>query len=186
MAVSITRRIFTVTEYERMVEAGILAEDDRVELLEGEILTMSPVGSRHVATVNRLNALLNRLVGAQCIVSVQNPIRLSQHSEPEPDIALLRSRADYYAHQLASPTDILLIIEVADTSLDYDRQVKIPLYAQAGIPEVWIVDLDHDCVIQFADLTGRTYGIVREVGHGQTVTAHSIKDITLPIEQILG
>jgi Uma2 family endonuclease len=132
----------TVQQYRRMAETGVLAPDARVELLEGVIVDMAPIGSRHAAVVKRLNALLTRAVGAQAIVSVQDPLRLGDHDEPQPDLALLRPRADYYAEATPAAADTLLVVEVAQSSVAYDRDVKLPLYAQHGVPEVWLVDLD--------------------------------------------
>ena len=133
MPVQVERRTFNVEEYHRMLDAGIITEDDRVELIEGEILMMSPIGSWHAACVNRLDALLHRLFGESVIISVQNPIRLSDFSEPQPDLAVLRARQDYYAQTHPTSNDILLLIEVADQSLEFDRDVKVPLYAKAAI-----------------------------------------------------
>jgi Uma2 family endonuclease len=133
-------RPFTKNEYHRMIEAGILREDDRVELIEGNIIAMAPIGSRHVACVNRFNRLLNQALGDRAQVSVQNPVSLTRYSEPQPDIAVLRPREDFYSAALPGPEDILLIVEVADASAVADRQDKLPLYARAGIPEVWLVD----------------------------------------------
>jgi hypothetical protein len=141
MGVQLARRLFTVAEYHKMAEAGILSEDDRVELLEGEIVAMSPIGSRHAGTVKRLLDQFIPLQGARrVILSVQDPIRLGEYSEPQPDLALLRPRADFYASSHPGPEDVLLIIEVADQSAAVDREVKVPLYARWGIPEVcwWI------------------------------------------------
>src|SRR5580704_10507425 len=132
MSVQVERRVFTVEEYHRMAEAGILSEDDRVELTDGEIIKMSPSGSRHVACVNRLNAVLTSAIGRAAIVSVQNPFAVNDYSEPQPDIVILKPRNDFYAHSLPTAQDLLLIIEVADTSLSYDRNVKVPAYARAG------------------------------------------------------
>lgn len=135
------RRTFDVHEYHRMSEAGILTEDDRIELIEGELTEMSPIGSRHAACVMRLTKLLERAVGERYIINIQNPVRLDDLSEPEPDVAVLRYREDFYAESHPAPQDALLLIEISDTSLDYDRTVKLPLYAKHEIPEVWIVDL---------------------------------------------
>lgn len=137
------RHRLTVEEYYRMAEAGILREDDRIELIEGEIIDMPPIGAGHSSATNRLNAIFNRSLGDQAIVSVQNPIRLNPHNEPQPDLALLRYRDDFYRHAHPGPTDVLLVVEVADTSLRYDLDVKLPLYARHDIPEVWILDLEH-------------------------------------------
>jgi Uma2 family endonuclease len=137
-----TRHRLTVADFHRIAEAGIFQEDDRVELIDGEIIDMAPIGSGHAGTVMALNRLLARALGDRAIVLVQSPVVLPEHSEPEPDLALLRPRQDFYRSGHPLPGDILLIIEVADTRLAYDRDVKIPLYARHGIPEVWLVDLE--------------------------------------------
>ena len=133
------RRRFTVYEYHRMGEAGILHEDDRVELIEGELVEMTAIGTRHFACVNRLNRLLVGALGDEAIVSVQNPVRLNEYNEPQPDLAVIRPRD--YRLSLPGPGDVLLLVEVSDTTLAYDRSVKLPLYARAGIGVVWIVYL---------------------------------------------
>ena len=161
MAVQVARRHFTVAEYERMVAAGILQEHDRVELIDGEILEMSPIGSRHAACVNRLNTLLTRRGGDAAIISVQNPIRLNDYSEPEPDIAVLKPSDDFYATAHPAVEDILLVIEVAETSLEYDREVKIPRYAQAGIPEVWLLDVQHQLVMVYTQPKHDAYQVTQ-------------------------
>ncbi len=127
----IQRRLFTVQEYEQMIRAGLFGEDDRLELIEGEVIAMSPISPGHAGRVNRLNKLFTRRVGERALISVQNPVRLV-HSEPQPDLALLRPRADDYAEGHPQPEDVLLIVEVADTSADYDRTVRVPLYGRAG------------------------------------------------------
>jgi Uma2 family endonuclease len=136
------RHRLTIGDYHRMGEAGILTEDSRVELIEGALIDMAPIGSPHAGMVKRLNRIFDRAVGSQAIVSVQDPVLLGQYSEPQPDIALLRPRDDFYAKSHPHPKDVLLIVEVADSSLRYDREVKIPLYARHGIPEVWLVDVE--------------------------------------------
>ena len=146
MSLAVTHYRFNVDEYHRMGEAGILGPDDRVELIDGEIVMMTPIGSRHAACVDRCNDLLTRLVRGQAIVRVQNPIQLDDYSEPEPDLSLLRPRTDFYAGAHPLPNDVLLVIEVADTSIGYDREVKLPLYGSMGIAEVWIVDLGRRCI----------------------------------------
>lgn len=134
---------FTIEDYKQMVEHGILTEHDRVELIRGEIKDKMTVGERHAACVKRLNRLLGKLVGERALVSVQDPVRLAD-SEPEPDVALLRPREDFYAAGKPEAGDVLLVIEVADTTLDFDRQVKCAMYAEAGIVEYWIVNLVDD------------------------------------------
>src|SRR5438552_13539404 len=146
MVADIARKYFTVSDYYRMAEAGIIREDERVELLNGEIVQMSPTGSNHSACVARLYTLMFRLVGNNALVWAQNPISLSELSEPVPDVALLKPRSDFYAKRHPQPSDVLLLIEVSDSTLKYDRRVKVPSYAQAGIPEVWIVNLQEEII----------------------------------------
>jgi Uma2 family endonuclease len=146
MAVQALRRLFTADEYHRMTQAGILSEDDRVELIEGEIVQMSPIGSRHARCVRLLNRIFSKGVGDRAIVDVQNPIRLGERLEPQPDVALLRPRPDFYAGVHPGPEDVLLIAEVMERSAAFDREVKAPLYARSGIPEVWWVDLEEEVV----------------------------------------
>lgn len=141
MFLDVERRLWTVDEYHRLAEAGILHEDDRVELIEGELLTMSPVGLRHVACVNRINKLFGDLFGGRAIVSVQNPVKLGEYSEPQPDLLLLKYRDDFYADVAPAIEDVLVCVEVSDTTIAYDRRVKRRLYARAGISEYWLVNL---------------------------------------------
>jgi len=131
---------FSIAEFERMIQTGILTEDDRVELIRGEIVTKMTVGKEHAAGVNRLTACFSQYVGKLLVLSIQNPVQLPD-SEPEPDVMLLKPRDDYYAARLPQPVVILLLIEVADSSLEYDREVKSGLYAENGIGEYWIVNL---------------------------------------------
>lgn len=146
MSLPLERYRFTVDEYHRLGEARILGEDDRVELIDGEILMMTPIGLRHAACVDRLTRLLVRLCGDAAIVRVQNPVALDDRSEPQPDFCLLRAREDFYATVHPRPADVLLLIEVADSSADYDRGTKLPLYGRSRIPEAWIVDLGREAV----------------------------------------
>lgn len=156
--VHMLRHRITVDGYHRMAEAGILAPDARVELIDGEVIDMAPMKSRHAAAVRLLDRRLTLAVGDAAIVSCQLPLRLSDSSEPEPDLMLLRPRADFYAAQHPGPGDVLLLVEVADTSLDYDRRVKLPLYARHGVPEVWIVDLENRQTCSFRKPVGKSYG----------------------------
>ena len=157
MAITIARRRFTAAEYHKMAEAGILGYKEPVELIDGEIVEMTPIGRRHMACVDRLTRFLVPALGDEAIVRVQGSLRLDEHSEPEPDLVILRPRADFYAESDAGPADALLIIEVADTSEHYDRQVKVPLYARAGIPEVWLVDLTAGNVTAYRRPDGTGY-----------------------------
>jgi Uma2 family endonuclease len=139
-AIQVERKLFTVEEYEQMISAGVLGEDDRLELIEGEIIKMSPIGSLHVFIVNRLTNLLAARVRERAIVSVQNPIRLT-NSQPQPDLALLRPAVGLRPHLLPNAGDVLLLIEVADMTARFNESEKVPLYGREGIGEYWLVDL---------------------------------------------
>jgi Uma2 family endonuclease len=167
----VTRWRFTVHDYHRMGEAGILHEDDRVELIEGEVVEMAAIGTRHFTCVNRLNRLLVMSVGDAAIVSVQNPVRLDEHTEPQPDLTVIRPRD--YSESLPVPEDVLLLIEVSDTILAYDRGVKLPLYARAGIGEVWIVNLPTETIEQYTDPSGDSYRHAELKRRGQTLKPRS-------------
>ena len=151
------RHRLTATEYRRMGEVGILRADARVELIEGEIIDMTPTGSRHAGVVRHIARLFERAIGDSAVVSIQSPVSLSDRSEPEPDIALLSPRTDFYKSAHPRPADVLLIVEVADASLRYDRQVKVPLYARHGVTEVWIVGLERNVLTQYRDPEGERY-----------------------------
>lgn len=153
----LTKHRLTIRDYHRMGEAGILHEDSRVELIEGEIIDMAPIGSSHSGTVLHLSTLLTRAAGERAIVSVQSPIVLGEHSEPEPNIALLQPRQDFYKSSHPRSEDVLLVVEVAESSLRYDREIKIPLYFRYGIPEVWLVDLANNQLIMFRRPEGGAY-----------------------------
>ena len=183
---TLTRHRFTVAEYDRMGETGILGEDDRVELIAGEIVEMSPIGYPHAACVNRLTMLLVPRVGSAAIVSIQNPIRLGEYYEPQPDVTLLRPREDFYAHGGADPADVLLVIEVADSSVGYDRGVKVPLYAEAGIAEYWLVDLARETIETYRRPVNGTYQETATVGRDGTVSAAGLPGLALPVAAILG
>jgi Uma2 family endonuclease len=177
------RRLLTVDEYHRMGDAGILTEDDRVELIEGELVAMAPIGSEHVAATNALNHLLVLAVGDRGIVSVQNPVRLTRRSEPQPDFAVLRPRDDYRT-TLPRPEDIMLAVEVANTSLDYDRTVKLALYARSGIPEVWIVNLTAEEVEVYQSPVADGYASVARAGCSDVLTINAIPDVRIPVAKI--
>jgi Uma2 family endonuclease len=186
MSLQVAKHFFTVEQFHRMGEAGIFSEDARLELIEGEIVEMSPIGSRHVACVNILSMFLNRAVGDIAIISTQNPIQLNDLTQPQPDIALLNMRDDFYRSSLATPGDVLLVIEVADTTVDYDRLIKLPLYAKAGIAEVWIVNLPAEQVEIYAQPEGEAYKKSLEVRRGEEAQAQTIANLNIPADMILG
>ncbi len=176
---------FSVHDYQRMRESGILQEDDRVELIAGEVRPMSPIGPRHASVVKRLNVLLVRSLGAAAMVGVQDPIRLSNDTEPQPDLSVLRPRADFYATALPTAADTLLVVEVADSSLATDRAEKLPHYAAAGIAEAWLVDLVADAVEQHSAPTPSGYSQARVLSRGAILNSTVLPNLRLPIEDIL-
>ncbi len=182
----VTRRKFDVAEYYRLAEAGILHEDDRVELIEGEIVRMVPIGSEHGGAVNRLTYALIRAVGDRGVVTVQNPLRLSDLSEPQPDLLLARPRDDFYSARHPLPEDVLLLVEVSNSSLRYDREVKLPLYARHGIPEVWILDLAARAVEVHRRPAGEGYAEVSRAAPGDVIEPPSLPGLRVPVADILG
>lgn len=180
----LSRHRFHVDEYHRMIEAGILTRNDRVELLDGEIVEMTPIGSRHVSCVGRLNRLLVMTLGERAFVSPQGAVTISDWSEPEPDIAVCRARPDDYATAVPATADTLLLVEVADTSLRKDRLAKLPLYAAAGVPEVWIVDLTADAIEVYREPDGSEYAS-REVVTTGTIAPVAFGDLELEVARIL-
>jgi Uma2 family endonuclease len=186
MPMPLVKRSFTVEEYHRMARAGVFAEDDRVELLDGEIVQMTPIGPEHSGCVGALTRLLARQVEGRALVWVQNPVHLPDRSEPQPDVALLRPRPDGYRTAHPLPPDILLVIEVADTSLESDRAAKLPLYAQAGIPDVWLVNLPGDVIEISRDPRAGRYTSLQCARRGERVTSLALPALTLRVDDILG
>ena len=180
----VARRLFTRAEYHRMAEVGILKHSDRVELIRGEIVTMSPPGRRHSAFVDNLTQLLVLRLAGRAWVRVQNPVVLDEYSEPQPDLALLRRREVPYKDADATGEDVLLLIEVADSSIRYDRTTKLRLYAEAGVPEYWIVDCTAESVDVYRSPDARGYAeVVVATGTG-SVTPRAVPDLTLPLPEI--
>lgn len=186
MSAEIARYSFTADEFQRLGEAGILRQDARLELIEGEIIERSPIGNAHAACVNFLSMLLNRLFGDSHIVSTQNPIRLNDFSEPQPDVSLLRRRADYYRGEQPTPSDVLLVIEVADTTVVKDRTIKIPLYARFGVPEAWLVNIPEELVEIYSDPSGDLYQRVEVFGRGAEAQSHTVEGLAVNVTELLG
>jgi len=184
MAAQMTHHHFTVDEYERMVECGILTEDDRVELIAGEIIAMSPIGPLHASIVTVLTEIFMRAVPPDVVVIVQNPIRLPDDSEPQPDLALAW-RADYRrAHP--TPGDVLAVVEVADSTRVFDRDTKLPLYAAAGIAEAWLVDLVAGRIERHTEPGPDGYGTIVVGRRGATLTSTVVPAVHLPVDTVLG
>jgi Uma2 family endonuclease len=180
------RRRFTADEYHRMAEAGVFRRGDRVELVVGEIVEMTPIGSHHAACVDRLNALLQGSLAGRGIVRVQGPMRLDAHSEPQPDLSVLRSRPDFYESAHPAPGDVMLVVEVADASLEYDRDVKVGLYARAGILETWLVDLQNERVDVFTDPTPHGYRASGRIQRGERLTSYAVPAASFLVDEMLG
>lgn len=177
------KKLFTVSEYHSMAETGILSEEDRFELIEGEIYRMAPIGSRHAGCVNYLNHLLK---GVEAILAPQNPVVLSDLSEPQPDVAILRWRDDFYRNSHPDSDDILLLIEVADSSVGFDRGIKTPLYARRGIRELWLVDLTRNTVDVHRQPSPAGFRDIRQLRKGDRISPLAFPDLELNVSDILG
>lgn len=180
-------RRFTVDDYYRMAEVGILRPDERLELLEGEIIEMSPIGSRHAGCAGFLNRwLMEHLPKGVADVRIQQPIRLSARSEPEPDVAVVRYRDDLYRGAHPGPADLLLLVEIADSTLAYDLKRKLPLYAAAGIPEVWVAEVGSKQVRACRDPQGRRYRRVEIVSGDGTLSPAAFPELVLKVAELFG
>jgi len=181
----VTHRRFSVDEYYKLAEIGILSEDDRVELIEGHIVEMEPKSPRHASCVMRLNHLLQIILDHRAILSVHSPVRFDQFNEPEPDVMILKWKDDYYASGHPGAGDVLLLIEASDTSLRYDRDVKLPIYSRVGIPEVWIVDLQSRQLEMFTQPSNEGFASHRTLKPGDSVSLSAFDDISLAVADII-
>jgi Uma2 family endonuclease len=181
----LTKRLFTVADFERMIGAGIFAENERVELIDGEVVTMAPIGRRHFECVLALNALLTRRCGDLALVSPQSPLSLGELGRPEPDLALLYAPLARYRGRLAAVEDTLLLVEVAESSLAGDREEKVPRYARAGVPETWLVNLIDDAVLVYREPSPEGYRLVRTARRGDTIAPLAFPDWTIPVDEVL-
>ena len=185
MVLQLVRHKFTVAQYHQMAVNGILSPSDRLELINGEIIEMSPIGIRHASCVRRSINLLARKLGDLAIVDAQDPVKLNDSSEPQPDIALLRPRDDFYSTAHPQPQDIFLLIEVADTTIASDRAVKVPLYANSGIPELWLIDLNNQTIEVYYEPIGDRYKYMQQFQAGQTIYLQSFPNIRFEVNEIL-
>jgi Uma2 family endonuclease len=181
----IERYQLSIDRYHQMIEKGIFAEDERIELIEGAIAPMSPIGSEHSGVVDQLAALLIQQLGQRAIVKIQGPMQLGKHSEPQPDLVILTPRHDFYKRALPRPADVLLVIEVADASLTYDRAVKMPLYARAGIPEAWIINLIDRWIEVYRDPAPVGYTTLHKILTGKSFTPQMFTDVTIQVNELL-
>jgi Uma2 family endonuclease len=186
MQIEATKKLFTVEEYYKMADAGILTAEDRLELIDGEIIEMSPIGTRHLGCVNWANDAFSAAFRGKAVVSIQNPLRLSNYTEPEPDVVLLKPRPDAYRRKRPMAEDALLVVEVADTTLVYDRDVKVPRYATAEIGEVWIEDLVADLLLVFRDPAGGVYKTSLALDRDASVSVQAFPGVIFKVGELLG
>jgi len=186
MSVQLQKRLFTVKEYHLMTEVGILSEGDRVELIEGEIVKMAAIGTRHASSVKRLIAVFSDLERRRAIIGAQDPIQLTERTEPQPDVVLLEPRADYYATAHPVPSEVLLLVEVSDSTVDYYRDVKVSIYARSLIQEVWLVDLVKNCLEVYRQPGPNGYSLIIKFWRGQQVASLAFPDLEVSVDFILG
>jgi Uma2 family endonuclease len=186
MSAQLERWHFNVDQYYRLAEVGVLQPDDRVELIEGEIIRMPPIGSAHAGHVNRVDRLLKNHFGDRAIVAVQNPVRLHEFSEPVPDIAILKPREDFYASGHPTAEDVMLIVEVSDKTLLADRNVKVPLYAGADIPETWLINLPNGIIEVYSQPAAGTYRNSTTFAAGEVLQSPTVADLSISVDDIVG
>lgn len=179
------RKLFTAAECQHMLRAGILSEDDRLELIEGDLVKMPPISAKHAGCVKRLAALFYDTLRKRAVVSVQDPVHLGEHSEPQPDLALLRPRADYYTQAHPTPQDVLLVVEVSETSTDYDRDIKMPLYARAGIGEAWLVLLEEGWIEVYSEPSPAGYLATRRILPGASLAPQAFPEAVLAAGDVI-
>lgn len=177
---------FRVEEFRKMTEIGILPEESGWEIIDGYLIDKMTIGSKHASVVKRLNRVLTNLVGIQAVISIQDPIHIDNYNEPEPDVVLLAPRDDFYAEGHPTPQDILLLIEVSDSTVEYDRVIKKTLYAEAGIVEFWLVNLKDETIEVYTQPKNGGYYSARILESGESVKATAIENLTLAVEEILG
>ncbi len=180
-----TRMRISVDRYQKMVETGVLTKDDRVELIEGEIVDMAPIGRKHCAATARLNELFVLQLAGRAIVSPGGPVNLGMFSEPQPDVMLLKRRADFYRAKIPEPSDVLLVVEVSDNSLNFDQTTKLELYAHYGIPEYWIVDVVGKRILVYCEPTREGFAQRREVMAPGSVAPSAFPDLSIPVGELL-
>lgn len=182
---SVLKRLFTVKEYDQMGEAGLF-DNERVELIRGEIIKMASIARRHAACVDRCNYVFAVKLAGKVLIRIQNPLALDNTSEPEPDVMLLKSKDDFYESGHPQPTNVLLLIEVADTTIESDRDLKIPLYAEDGIIEVWLVDINNACIEVYRSPSNEGYQEIQKFYRSQNLSILAFPDVNITVDEILG
>jgi Uma2 family endonuclease len=175
----------TVDQFEQMIDAGVFTEDDRVELIDGELVTMAPPGVPHAESVRRCHWGSARRAGNNALVDVQNPLDLRPYGRPEPDVMVLHPPQSRYDGRLPTADDVLLVVEVADSSLATDREVKIPMYGRAGIPEAWLVNLIDDLIRVYREPTAEGYRVIQTARRGETIAPLAFPDWSIPVDEVL-
>ncbi len=183
---TLTRKKFRAKEIYKMMEVGILPEESGWELIDGEIIHRMSIGSRHAGTVKKLNKRLTGMFEDEATISVRDPIHIDEYNEPEPDAAVLKPREDFYAESHPTPQDVLLLIEVSDSTVDYDREIKKTLYAEAEIIEFWLVNLPGGTVEVYSQPKNGNYRLARILESGETVEATTVENLKLQVDEILG
>ena len=181
-----TRTRITTNRYQMMVATGVLTKYDRIELIEGDMLDMVPIGTRHSAITSRLTELFVLAVSRSATVVVGGPVNLGEFSEPQPDLMLLKRRADFYSGKIPESADVLLLIEVSDSSLAFDQGVKLNLYARYGVAEYWVVDVEGRRVVTYREPATKAYGRALEFTAADTVTPQAFPDIKIAVGEIFG
>lgn len=185
MTVEVERRLFTVDEINHLIETGFSGQDERYELINGELIRMAPIGSHHQGHVDGIGERFRELLGRRVSIRVRGPVELGGRQRPEPDMLLLRRREDHYVRALPTTADVLLLIEVSDSTLAFDRQTKALMYAQAGVTDYWIVNLGDEQLLVFREPTSTGYASVQTLDRGDSVTLLVFPDLTVDVGDIL-
>jgi Uma2 family endonuclease len=183
---SLPHRKFTVEDYHNFIDSGVFKPEERLELWEGEFIEMSPIGKRHAGCIDAISEMLRDYLQKQAIIRTQNPIVLSDFSEPQPDVTLLKRRDDFYRTVNATAKDVLLTMEVSDTTAKFDRDIKFPRYAENGIQEAWLIDLENDRVEIHTQPTAKGYKLVKILHRGDIAESMVLPEIKLAVDDILG
>ena len=186
MRIEVEKKLFTVDEYHRMCETGIIGFEERTELIDGEIIKMASPSTRHVACANRANTFFTEAFGRRAIVSIQNPLLLDLYNEPQPDVAVLKPRPDFYTSTRFTPEHAFFVVEISESSFAFDRKIKLPRYARCGAPEVWIEDLRHDQLLVFRDLENDVYRTSLTLHRDESISPMAFPDVAFEVSDLLG
>jgi Uma2 family endonuclease len=180
------RKLFTADDVVKMAEAGLFGDEERIELIDGEILEMTPVGDRHMMCVERATAFMTEAFGRKAIVSIQNALRLNIHNMPQPDVVVYKPRYDFYESARRTPADVLFLVEISDSTFRRDRYVKLPRFARYGIPEVWIEDLKRDLILVFRSPDGDQYRTQLTLRRGDSISPLAFPKSMFLVDDLIG